>query len=222
MRFWTSLSRFWATDKSFSVFLLVLVAVAFVLPPVVSVGRFGRFVADAFFSLLLFSGAAGIWKRGRELAIVLAVTVVALLVRWLSWFSPTTGLLIAREWAGLVTLGLFTVIVLAQVLRGGTVNRQRIEGAIAGYILLGLMWASAYELVAMSYPGSFNGAVVPERLSSTFIYYSFVTLTTLGFGDITAVHPIARSLTVLESLTGQLYVAVLLARLVSLELQQKR
>lgn len=218
----TAASQVWATDHGLSVFLLALVIVAFVLPPLVPLGRPGRFLADAFFSLLLVSGAAGVWSRKRERAIVLAVALVTLCVRWLSWFYPTSALLLAREWATLATLGMFTAIVLAQVLKGGTVNRQRIEGAIAAYILLGLVWATAYELVYMMIAGSFAGAIAPENLNVSFGYYSFVALTTVGFGDITAVHPIARSLTVLESLTGQLYVAILLARLVSLELQQKR
>ncbi len=87
------------------------------------------------------------------------------------------------------------------------------------YLLLGFIWAHAYELVALWHPGAFAGAVDG---SLPWTYYSFVTLTTVGYGDITPVHPLARAVAVLEALTGQLYLAIMLARLVSLELQSRR
>ena len=78
------------------------------------------------------------------------------------------------------------------------------------------MWASAYELLHLMRPAAFSGAVGDAPGSQTWVYYSFVTLTTMGYGDITPVHAIARSLAISEALTGQLYVAITLARLVTL------
>lgn len=118
--------------------------------------------------------------------------------------------------AGLVSVGAITFVVLTQSFRGGPVNLYRIQGAVAAYLLLGLAWAQAYELVALLAPGAFAGAVFPETEGSHFVYFSFVTLTTVGQGDVTPVHPVARSLAVAEALTGQLHPAILLARLVSL------
>ena len=108
------------------------------------------------------------------------------------------------------------MVVLAQTFRAGPVNRHRIEGAVAAYLLLGLAWALAYELVGLLAAGAFSGTgrSGPER--PDLVYFSFVTLTTVGYGDVTPVHPVARSLAVAEALTGQLYPAILLARLVSL------
>jgi voltage-gated potassium channel Kch len=96
------------------------------------------------------------------------------------------------------------------------VNVHRIQGAVAAYLLLGLSWALAYELVALRVGQAFSGAGLGAAERTSFIYFSFVTLTTVGYGDITPVHPVARSLAVAEALTGQLYPAILLARLVSL------
>ena len=108
------------------------------------------------------------------------------------------------------------LVVLAQTFRAGPVNFHRIQGAVAAYLLLGLAWALAYELVSLLAAGAFSfaGSGGPER--PDFVYFSFVTLTTVGYGDVTPVHPVARSLAVAEALTGQLYPAILLARLVSL------
>lgn len=82
--------------------------------------------------------------------------------------------------------------------------------------MIGLIWAHAYELLYLIHPDAFSGAVGNAPGALTWIYYSFVTLTTMGYGDITPVHPIARSLAISEALAGQLYIAVTLARLMAL------
>ena len=93
------------------------------------------------------------------------------------------------------------------------------DGAGAVYLLLGLTWASAYELLHILRPEVWTGAASEAPVSQTWIYYSFVTLTTMGYGDITPVHPVARSLAILEAVTGQLYLAITLARLVALHIK---
>jgi hypothetical protein len=153
--------------------------------------------------------------------VVSVITVVALLVRWASWLFPTAELAVWREISTLTTLVTLFCVVLALVFRRGPITMRRIEGAMAVYLLLGFSWAHAYELVALWHPGAFTGAVDGSG-SLAWTYYSFVTLTTMGYGDIVPVHPLARAGAVLEALTGQLYLTILLARLVSLELQSRR
>lgn len=221
-RMWAALAGLWASDRGLSIFLALLVITAFVLPPLVPFRVSGRFLTDLFFSLLLIAGVSSVSRWRWAFYLMTGVAITALLVRWLSWFFSISATAALREWAMLATLITFSIVVLSRVLRGGAVTIQRIEGAIAAYLLLGLSWASAYQLVALGHPGAFSGALNPAGGGSQFIYYSFVTLTTTGYGDITPVHPIARSLAITEALTGQLYIAILLARLVSLELQAKR
>jgi voltage-gated potassium channel Kch len=112
-------------------------------------------------------------------------------------------------------------MVLTQVFRQGPVTFHRIQGAIAAYLLLGLAWANAYELIELARPGALRfpdgGGPTPIRL----IYFSFVTLTTVGYGDITPLHPTARSLAISEALVGQLFPAILIARLVSMEIASR-
>jgi voltage-gated potassium channel Kch len=115
-----------------------------------------------------------------------------------------------------VSIAAMAAVVLAQTFRAGPVNVHRIQGAVAAYLLLGLAWTLAYELVAFRAAGAFSGTGLGGAERPDFIYFSFVTLTTVGYGDVTPVDPVARSLAVAEALTGQLYPAILLARLVSL------
>lgn len=212
------MSRFWTTDRGLSVFLGLLLVVVFVLPPLASPGVFGRAVADAVFALLLITGTAAVAERRWIRWTVSVATVMALLVHAASWLGGA-HLLVWRAGSLLFVLALMTVIIFAQVFRAGAVTGHRIQGAIAAYLLLGLVWAQAYQLVALAYPGAFAGALNIQP-HTALVYYSFVTLTTMGYGDITPVHETARSLAVLEALIGQLYPAILLARLVSLQLLQ--
>ena len=213
-------SRFWADDRGLSIFLAAMVAII-VVPALGPVGLPGRLLGDALVSLMLVSGAAAVADRPRAVLIVSVIMVAALLVRWASWLFPTADLAVWREISTLVTLVALCCVVLALVLRRGPITTRRIEGAIAVYLLLGFSWAQAYELVALWHPGAFTGAVDGGG-SLPWTYYSFVTLTTMGYGDIMPVHPLARAGAVLEALTGQLYLTILLARLVSLELQSRR
>jgi len=213
-------SGFWTDGRGLSIFLAALVALI-IVPAVVPFWLPGRLIADVLFSLILVSGAAALAERLRTALIVSLIAVAALLVRWASVLFPAAGLAVWRELSTLVSLVALSGVTLALVLRPGSITSRRIEGAIAVYLLLGFTWAQAYELVAMWHQGAFTGAVGgTEPLSWT--YYSFVTLTTMGYGDIMPVHPLARALAVLEALTGQLYLAILLARLVSLEIQSRR
>ena len=213
-------SRFWRDDRGLSIFLAALVAMI-VVPALGPVGLPGRLLGDALLSLMLVSGAAAVTDRPRAVLVVSVITVAALLVRWGSWLFPTADLAVWREIFTLGTLVALCYVVLALVLRSGPITTRRIEGAIAVYLLLGFTWAHAYELVVLWHPGAFTGAV-EARGSLPWMYYSFVTLTTMGYGDIMPVHPLARALAVLEALTGQLYLAIMLARLVSMELQSRR
>ena len=140
-----------------------------------------------------------------------------LAVRWMAYFTPTLAL---QVWAGIWSVAatlVIALILLAQVFRAGSVTPYRLQGAIAVYLLFGVGWAHAYHLTGLLHPGSFStpAGEVPSVLD--WAYFSFITLTTVGYGDITPVKPIARTLAMGEALTGQIYLAVLVARLVAME-----
>jgi hypothetical protein len=208
------LVRFWRSESGLSVFSAWLVFLVFVLPPFLPPGTNRSLATDAVFALVLLTGVLALSERGLAWRLLMAATLVALGIL-LAYRIIAVAEPVIRA-AELVSLLLLLLVVLGQTFRAGPVTSHRIQGGIAGYLLLGLVWAQAYALVEMLHPGSFSGPITPAAGHRSFAYFSFVTLTTVGYGDILPVHPAARSLAMLEAVTGPLYIAILLARLVSL------
>jgi hypothetical protein len=207
----------WQSQANLSFFLVLQILIAFILPSLGFGKEHYQFYANMGFSILLISGVAIGWGRRLVFPLGVLVGTVALLVRWLYWWTPTPKLMLAGDWWTLAAIIVIAVVLLAQVFRAGEVTPARVQGAIAVYLLFGLGWAHAYHITAILHPGSFN--VTDGTLSNVgdWIYFSYVTLTTVGYGDVTPMLPIARNLAVAEALTGQLYLAVLIARLVAME-----
>lgn len=130
--------------------------------------------------------------------------------------------LIASLWLTLTTT--FAVIVARAVYRGGVVTTHRIIGAILLYLLIALIFASLYLFVGGIFPGAFAHLDIVDlpSVGADVIYFSLTTLTSVGYGDIFPLHPIARSVCNLEAICGQLYPAILIARLVSLHIEARK
>jgi len=208
----------WQSQANLSFFLLLLVVVGFVLPSLGFGRDNARLYSDVAFSLLLVSGMAIAWGQRKLLLLAGFVGSAALAVRWMAFFTPTPALqLWAAGWSLASILVIALVLLLEVFRRGGPVTLVRIQGAIAVYLLFGIGWAHAYHIAEIVHPGSFNSAAGTMSNISDWGYFSFVTLSTVGYGDITPVRPIARSLAVAEALTGQLYLAITIARLVAME-----
>jgi hypothetical protein len=126
-------------------------------------------------------------------------------------------LLIISDLTLFVFLLLSTFNTLRHVAIGNDINLNRIVGAICVYLLLGVMWSIAYAVLEILQPGSFNGLteLASPVWNPDWIYFSFVTITTLGYGDILPMTQTARSLSFAEAIVGQFYIAVLVAGLVS-------
>jgi hypothetical protein len=204
---------------SMALLLLLLLLNVFVVPFTVAPDSdAARIVRDVLLSLILLSGVATAWDHRPQFVAIALVAGLAIVARWTGLFiSPgkTLGLL---DETTLFSLVILCAVIGTRVFGDGTVTFDRILGAIALYILIGVVWAEAYQLVNVRVPGAYAGiahdGAPPDR--SIWVYFSFVTLTTLGYGDITPVAHSARSLAILEALIGQLYPAIVLARLVSL------
>lgn len=214
----------WQSQANLSLFLLLEILIAFVLP---SLG-FGRediqLYSDLGFSILLISGVAIAWGQWKLFVPTSLVAGIALAVRWIMWYHRTPRTLLWSDWTTLAAVGMIAVVLLSQIFRPGRVSHLRIQGAIAVYLLFGVIWAHAYHIVAVLHPGSFRGPTDELSNLGGWAYYSYVTLTTVGYGDITPVTQVARTLSIAEALCGQLYLAVLIARLVAMEIvfwQQK-
>jgi Ion channel len=208
----------WQSQANLSLFLVLQVLIAFILPAI-GFGRedFHRYTALGY-SVMLISGVAIGWGRPKVFVPAAIIGAVALVFRWLVFWRPTPVFTLWNDWTTIVAVLAITVILLTQIFREGRVTHMRIQGAIAVYLLMGAGWAHAYHIAAVVHPGSFNFPAGEYVEHADWNYFSFVTLTTVGYGDITPVHPIARTLAVAEALTGQLYLAVMIARLVAMEM----
>lgn len=144
-------------------------------------------------------------------AVQVGFTVLSLADRWnLYWIAVTSALLAT------VALILFsTYCVMRYVLRATVISRDQIYAGVCMYLMLGFAFGSVYYLINLLDTTSFAANTPSSRESPDLMYFSFVTLATLGYGDITPRTNIARSLAVLESIAGMLYIAVFMARLVS-------
>jgi hypothetical protein len=141
--------------------------------------------------------------------------MVAVVLRWATWWRPTNTLILWSVSAGLAAILTITAVLLWQVFRSGPVTAMRVQGAIAAYLCVGFGWAHAYHIVALLDPGAFGAAGINVSLASGWVNYSFGMLTTVGYSGIVPIHPLAHTLGSAEAVTGQLYLAVLVARLVS-------
>jgi hypothetical protein len=140
------------------------------------------------------------------------------------WIHSNTFVLVG-EVGGLTALVLANYLVGRAVLAPGEITLHRVLGAVALYLGLGMMFASAYRIACGLLPGAvanIPAGIDAWRAYSSMLYFSYSTLTSLGYGDIVPVHPLVRALTNLEAIIGQLYPATLLARLVTLELERHR
>ena len=157
----------------------------------------------------------------------LALAGPALALDWAGLFTASRGLAVAASAATSCFLVLIVVTTGNVLLRAQRVTSDTILGGICVYLLLGMLWMSTYGLVEIVRPGSFLLGGVPLGEAGTeldrfryaeILYFSFVTLTTVGYGDVTPASAAARSLAVGEAIVGQLYLAIFVARLMGLHL----
>ncbi len=171
--------------------------------------------------------AVGVWSlrgAGRLYSAGMLVAVTGIILNILSVVRESDMLHVIALLAMFVFLLLATFNAFRQIAVGNDISPNRIVGAVCVYLLLGVMWSIAYTLLEYSQPGSFSGLteLVSPGWNADWIYFSFVTITTLGYGDITPLTQTARSLTVAEAIVGQFYIAVMVAGLVSAYISSKR
>jgi hypothetical protein len=191
----------------FFALLLLLVSV-----PLLSGSAAGRVVANVINLGVLLSAVVAVGRSLRlyVVAVLLGLPVLGFQVAGIMWAEPEYLML---SWAFGACFYFWTIaLLLRYVLLPEVMNANKLYGAGAIYLMLGVTWAYFYGVIQYFYPGSFAPAGAPLN-QLDFLYFSFTVLTTVGFGDIVPVHPVARGLTTLEQIIGVLYVAILIARL---------
>ncbi len=217
---------FWTEERILSAMLLLLVLHLFILTPARFLGHVLHVFSGLFLSLALLAGLLTLVKLRALRLMGVVVVVGAVLFKSAALFAKAPWLIVGDTVFTFFSLSALVYVVYLQVSREGPVTAHRIRGAIALYLLIAMLFAFLYGLAEVITPGAFS---MPRGWSrgvvsngEAFYYFSIVTMTTVGFGDITAVHPFVRSLVSLEALIGQLYPAILIARLVTLEIETRR
>lgn len=200
--------------------LLIALGLLFFSFPFVEEVKGGNLIVSILFSLVLLSAVLAVAERKRVLIIAILLAIPAIGGRWINHLQPDLVPPSVFLSAGLILVGFVVANLLRFVLRAPSVNVEVLCASIAAYLMLGLMWTMAYWLVDQLTPGgafSFNPNTGKQSMNGfNAFYFSFITLSTVGYGDITPLSRIARWLAALEAMTGLLYMTVLIARLVSL------
>ncbi|MFZ3277073.1 MAG: ion channel [Candidatus Sulfotelmatobacter sp.] len=221
--FHLQMSEFWSGDLGLTLLTISLVVLVFVITPFREAGIPGRIVFDLIVISLMVFGALAV-EQGRiaKLSVIVFVLMTACFLG-VARLHPTPFLHQLGSVLSTITLLIYVRIVLMVMFRGGPVTWSRIQGGVCAYLLLGMAWASAFQVIEQSHPGSFNFVRAPmdfDQLISKLTYFSFCTLTTVG-GEVTPVSPFARSLTIAESMVGQLFPAILIGALVAMAMQSR-
>ena len=201
--------------------MMSVLSLVFFLVLVVALDEYGRIsvpvVLVLFFSILV---AAAFELSDQQALRRVAVPLVAcvILVRLGAHLYPTMRpLIIASHALSTAFFGFMSVALFAYLGRPGVITSGRLYASVSLYLILGIFWFSVYSLIETIHAGSFV-QVAPQATNvhrATLLYFSLITLTTVGYGDVLAATPTARGFAALEAVSGVLYLAITVARLVA-------
>jgi hypothetical protein len=216
--------HFWNEERGLTSMFILLCISNFIIIPFFSQQNIIQFITRAFWFVLLFTG---IFTLSADRAHIRKLTVIPILLVVISIirvFLDFRFLDYIDLIVDISVFGLLIAMVMVKVFEAGEITIHRVVGSIVAYILVADVWAILFQFFYIHIPGSLQ---VPDIYSQTgvpasvFLYFSFTTLTTTGFGDILPIHSITRTLVIIEQLTGVLYPVVLIGRLVSLVTAKK-
>ena len=204
------------TPKQRSRFLLISILSFIVLSPLLDHDPTGELVLIANMYVTLVAATLELKERPILFWSAVPVAVLSVILVTTAHFYPARNILLVNNVVLAVFFGLVCTSLFAYLGRKGEIT-ERIYASVSLYFLLGFTWYALYNVINTASPGSFKdgGIEVPIKAPwSTFLYYSFATLTTLGYGDVLPVKPMARMVASLEAAAGVLYIAITVARLV--------
>ncbi|GMQ27425.1 hypothetical protein Aconfl_00670 [Algoriphagus confluentis] len=217
-----NLSEYWLNDFSFVTLLFVLVFTIFILPVLIEYGHVSQLFVNLVFVFLFFTG---IWSSNNRFLIFLTTSLffLQLGLRILRFSNLPMEFYLWERVVGLINMGVFIFVNLRLLFRNNEVNLYRVIGAVNVYLLLAILGAFGFEVIHLVIGSSITGITEISGQSkllgldedfSTYVYFSLVSLTTVGFGDYTPVNVMSKMLAVFLSTVGILYPAVVIAKLV--------
>ena len=194
--------------------LLIALFINLLVHPFLAEGSFGNIFISVIGTILLLSAVYAVAANRRHFRVALVLALVAIAGAWsVQAFAGDTAWIFA-DLSLVVALFYVTAIMLHYVLRSGSVTADRLLAAVCIYLFFGFIWSRLYHAVEITMPGSYSGVSANPALAvDDLTYFSFVTLTTLGYGDISPKTPQARCFAIVEAVVGVLYLAILISRL---------
>lgn len=166
-----------------------------------------------FVTFVMVSGVYAVSDHKLRFIIGMILFLPAITINWSQFYIDSLWIFIFAKAIGVVFIAHVIVSILIYLFKENHVTLDMIMGAVCVYLLFGILWSFVYALIELILPGSFNYSGDPD---TALFYYSYITLTTVGYGDVVPVLDAARSVAILEAITGQIYLAVLVARLVGM------
>ena len=190
----------------------------FLFIPMFSDANVVRVIIKIFWVIFLFTGISFIAETRKHRLLFYAIPILQIITGLLDVISTNPVISFVNTGMRMACFILLIGLVLVRVFLPGPVTVYRILGGVAVYILLGNLYAEGFYIIYRFNAAAFNlpaNGFIETNPFPTFLYFSFITLTTTGFGEISPVIPAARSIVQIEALTGVLYPAILISRLVS-------
>jgi hypothetical protein len=206
----------WTEESGLVAMLILLVISNFIINPFFGKGQLLYISIRVIWLALLFAGISTLSKTRFYRRLFSIIPVLLVIINVLSLFRVSLILQYADIVVDIAAFGLLAGMVFVRVFEHGPITIHRLIGAIVGYMLIGNLWADIYQFLFLHVPGSIQAADATKP--AVFIYFSYTTLTTTGYGDILPALPITRSLAIIEQLIGVFYPAILIGRLVSLSI----
>ena len=197
--------------------LLISLVLFFVCFPIVEHSIIATLILNLFFMLIIFSGILAVSNTRRPFLISFSLALLTVVFRWIHYFYQLDLWLILEHGTNILFWSYIAVHLLKFILHQHIITAELIYAALAVYFIFGLAWASIYQVIEISNPASFsisNADSTKQNFIFQMWYFSMVTLTTLGYGDISPISMVARVFVVLEAILGQFYIAVLIASLI--------
>jgi voltage-gated potassium channel len=204
-------------------YLLIALLVLVVLTPILAPFRHGIVLINTVGAAMLVSAVYAISDRKQLVIIAIVLSAISIITNSLMLMYPShLAVAIAHSFM-ISVLSFFAVTILSYVVRAGHVTVDRIYAAVCAYLLIGYAWAFAYALFDEFHPGAFSTPteVAPNDYVGRIMqlrYFSFITLATVGYGDIAPRATGARTMAILEAMMGQFYLVALIGRLVGLHI----
>jgi hypothetical protein len=215
--------HFWDEESGLTSIMILLCVSNFIVIPFLGQHKVISLLIKIIWMFLLFTGITTLSKNKIQRRFYSVIPVLLIIVNFIQYFRDNQLMEYFDFFLYIATYLLLINMVFIKVFESGPVTMHRIVGAVVVYMLFGNLWAIAYQFLYFHIPGSLQLAAADADAvvsPATFLYFSYTTLTTTGYGDILPVQALTRTLAIIEQLIGVLYPVILIGRLVSLKVDK--